>query len=200
MDNRMRDPETQGLIPDSAAAQLLKRAVEIDTRRGMSVSIADLRAAAVEAGISTAAFDDALAELRAREAQALAKPQQARQWRRLGIAGLTVTVLAAAFVVVRLLSPASVQVVEVEQSFSLQCLGTQDAIVQVRDAVGPDGTISVTRAAPHILRVRATPPRMRDVQSLLGRIDGPQSPACATRVNPPDTMLRRTVGARTLTS
>lgn len=191
MDERTRNHETRDVIADSAAAQLLKRAVEIDAKRGMSVSITDLRAAAMEAGISTDAFEDALAELRARDPRSVASPGRTRRLRQIGIAALTAMMLVAGYLVTRLLSPARAPVATMEQIFSLQCIGGQEAAIQVRDAVGPEGTISITKGAPHILRVRTTPKQMQDVQSILGRIDGPESSACASRVNRPDTVLHR---------
>lgn len=55
-----KDPE---VLPEPVAAQLLKRAVELDAARDGARSIAQLRAAAAEAGISSEAFEAALAEL-----------------------------------------------------------------------------------------------------------------------------------------
>lgn len=50
-------------LPEDAAHRLLARAVEPDASRGSEITIAQLREAAAEAGISVAAFDAALAEL-----------------------------------------------------------------------------------------------------------------------------------------
>ena len=49
-------------LPEDAAHRLLARAVELDATRGTELTIAQLRAAAGEAGISNAAFDAALKE------------------------------------------------------------------------------------------------------------------------------------------
>ena len=51
-------------LPEDAAHRLLARAVEIDNPRSSEITIAQLRDAAAEAGISNVAFDEALAELR----------------------------------------------------------------------------------------------------------------------------------------
>lgn len=51
-------------LPEDAAHRLLARAVEIDNPRSSEITIAQLREAAAEAGISSVAFDEALAELR----------------------------------------------------------------------------------------------------------------------------------------
>ncbi len=52
-----RDPE---VLSEPAAARLLARASELDELRRAGTSVADLRAAAAEAGISAPAFDAAL--------------------------------------------------------------------------------------------------------------------------------------------
>ena len=52
-------------LPEEAARQLLRRASELEANQGTEMSVADLRLAAREAGITTGAFEQALAELRA---------------------------------------------------------------------------------------------------------------------------------------
>jgi len=52
------------VLPDAIASRLLARASELDAVRDDDLAVADLRAAAAEAGISGLAFDAALAELR----------------------------------------------------------------------------------------------------------------------------------------
>lgn len=56
-------------LPEDAAHRLLARAVELDASRGSDITIAQLRDAAAEAGISVAAFDAALAELQLTDAR-----------------------------------------------------------------------------------------------------------------------------------
>lgn len=56
-------PDT--VVSDTAAQRLIARAIELDARRSDVVSVAQLRDAVLEAGVSPAAFDAALAELRA---------------------------------------------------------------------------------------------------------------------------------------
>lgn len=53
------------VLDDDGATLLLDRAAQLDAGRGRTVELADLRDAALEAGISGAAFDRALAELNA---------------------------------------------------------------------------------------------------------------------------------------
>ena len=54
-------------LPEDAAHRLLARAVELDATRGAELTITQLRAAAREAGISTAAFEAALREWQSAE-------------------------------------------------------------------------------------------------------------------------------------
>ncbi len=54
----MRDDEVP--LTESAARRLLARAVELDAKFGSQVTLDELRSAALEAGISAAAFDAAL--------------------------------------------------------------------------------------------------------------------------------------------
>jgi hypothetical protein len=73
--DQVRDAER---LPEAAARQLLKRASELEAKHGSEMSVADLRLAAREAGISTAAFEQALAELRATSPAASAPAVPAR--------------------------------------------------------------------------------------------------------------------------
>ncbi len=56
-----------GELPENSARRVLKRAIEIDSRWGTQTAVTQLREAAEQAGISTAAFDAALAEERGRK-------------------------------------------------------------------------------------------------------------------------------------
>lgn len=57
-------PHDAAAISDAAAQRLIARAIELDARRTADVSVPQLREAVLEAGVSPAAFDAALAELR----------------------------------------------------------------------------------------------------------------------------------------
>ena len=71
------------LLSEAARERVLARASEIDAARGTRV--ADLRAAATEAGISAEAFDQALAELESEEGGvAIAAPKASRRRRKRG--------------------------------------------------------------------------------------------------------------------
>jgi hypothetical protein len=65
-------------LSEDKARRLLERASELEARRGSEVLVADLRKAAQEAGITTGAFDQALAELQSASV-AVAPPPQ-RRW------------------------------------------------------------------------------------------------------------------------
>src|SRR5688500_611564 len=52
-------------LTEELAHRLLSRAVELDASRGGSISLDDLRAAAVEAGINSVAFDQAVLDIQA---------------------------------------------------------------------------------------------------------------------------------------
>ena len=51
-------------LPEEAARRLLERASELEAARSAELSVAELRAAAREAGITPSAFEQALAEYR----------------------------------------------------------------------------------------------------------------------------------------
>ena len=76
-------------LPEQLARQVLARAAQLDEKERMSVSVDELRAAAVEAGISSTALDQALSEIAreqtASEARAIAKREQPRTSRRWGL-------------------------------------------------------------------------------------------------------------------
>jgi hypothetical protein len=63
---RERKSDNRYDYPEEAARRILKRAAEIDALRAVNMSVADLRAAARDAGISEEAIDKALAEERLR--------------------------------------------------------------------------------------------------------------------------------------
>ena len=67
-------------LPESEAQRVLARAAEIDAQGGPSVPIERLRLAALEAGLTPAAFEAALAEVR--DAR-LTPPKPAGEWPRL---------------------------------------------------------------------------------------------------------------------
>jgi hypothetical protein len=102
--NQPRDSER---LPEAAARRLLERASELEARRGAEMSVAELREAAREAGITPDAFEQALAEYHGTD---LASPVPApgsppRRLARFWPAALVLAALVS-LLVVRLLFPA----------------------------------------------------------------------------------------------
>ena len=64
MPNHLPDDRDPEVLSEPAAARLLARASELDELRRAGSTVAELRAAAAEAGISASAFDAALTELK----------------------------------------------------------------------------------------------------------------------------------------
>lgn len=65
MNERLRPKPDAEIVPDALTKRVLARASELDALRRAGATVAELRAAATEAGISPEAFDAALAEMRA---------------------------------------------------------------------------------------------------------------------------------------
>lgn len=68
-------------VSEQIAARVFARASELDSAHQARATIAELRAAAVEAGISAYAFDAALAEIRNVDMAVPAQFRQPRRWR-----------------------------------------------------------------------------------------------------------------------
>ena len=99
----MRDGQER--LPEHLAKQVLARAARLDASDRMSVSIAELRSAALEAGISTAALDQALREIGAgaveHSADTGGQRRRSRRWRVLAAVALVIAALGATFGVMR---------------------------------------------------------------------------------------------------
>jgi hypothetical protein len=65
--------EDRQKLPEQLVRQVLDRAAQLDEKERMSVSVSELRAAAVEAGISSTAVDQALSEIAREQAASEAK-------------------------------------------------------------------------------------------------------------------------------
>jgi hypothetical protein len=123
-----RPPRESERLPESLAKSLLARASELDAN---SAAVSELRAAALEAGISNAAFEAALAEYRqggqvAKPATLLDEPPVSR---RRGVMAAAVAMIAAValFAVMRVV-PSQVQVVDPFQTrIDLACMNPQTA-------------------------------------------------------------------------
>jgi len=86
-------------LSDNAAEVLLARAVQLDSVNAAKVSIAELRQAALDAGIAPEAFEQAVAEFRAVSSAGEVKPakDRARRWPALVGGLLAAAVLLAVF-------------------------------------------------------------------------------------------------------
>ena len=88
-------------LPEDLARQVLARAAELDASDRVSLSIPDLRSAAVEAGISQHALDQALSEVEAMQAASAEAAQEIKsppKFKRRFIAAVAVIALLLAFV------------------------------------------------------------------------------------------------------
>lgn len=188
MDDRRRlDPEAE-VLPGPAATRLLERASELDADRLTGAALADLRAAALEAGITADAFDAAVAELRdgAQARVPVVRQQRRRPWRK----GLTITlaVLLAlgSLAVSRMLVPASSGPPMIEEAIVLRCLSPGEAAELIRPLLGlPTNSIVYSPArAPRVVTIRATPAQIQEVRSKLDEYERADSPTCATRLAP----------------
>ena len=86
-------------LSDNAATVLLARAVQLDSVNTAKVSIAELRQAALDAGIAPEAFEQAVAEFRAASSAVEVKPakDRLRRWPALVGALLSAAVLLSVF-------------------------------------------------------------------------------------------------------
>ena len=187
------DPDAE-VLPDALAARVLARASELDAALGAG-TVASLRSAALEAGISRRAFDAALAEVRGTD-QALAPTTNARprpRGRRWGLAvGVAAAIAFGSMFVGRIVLsadvPAYAAVPTVEERFLLRCLQPAEAAELIRPLLERSATVYSLERAPRVLSVRAAPAQIREVRSLLDWYEGTGSTACPTRPAPPPGM------------
>ncbi len=163
-----RDPEAVRL-GDERAARLLERASELDASQAKGAAVHDLRAAAMEAGISASAFDAALSEMQ--DDTSISAPETSNT---------TVALLAS-----RVVGPAtretSSSTLMLEESIALRCLAPGEAAELIRPLLDTrNSQIVVAPArAPRIITVRATAEQLQRVKALLEGQDGSESAACA---------------------
>ena len=187
MQHRRQHSETD-VLPEPVATRLLERASQLDAARFGSTAVADLRAAATAAGISSAAFDAALEELQRSGPPAVVPAAPAPQPRRSPwklVASLTAVIVAMGFVGIgRAVAPAA----EVaREAFLLRCLTAAEAGALIRPILGQTGEVFVGRNEGRVLNVSATPSQMQRVRAELDRQERPGSPACAVRSGPATT-------------
>jgi hypothetical protein len=177
------DPDA---LPEPAAARLLARASELDTAlTSGAVRVADLRAAATEAGISAPAFDAALAELRDAGPAGLhgAPRQPRRRGRAWGLAAACAALIAAGALGLSL-RPAAPGPVPgapmVDEAYLLRCLSGAEAADLIRPHLTLPANTARVREGSRVLNVRATPAQLRQIRAVLERHESAGSPACAS--------------------
>lgn len=180
-----RDAE---ILPEPVATRLLARASELDAARGAGAEVAELRAAAAEAGITTRAFDAALAELRG-SGEAQVPELSGRPRRRPRMTALAVGVVAliavGALAVARGSAPAGAATLAaapiVEEALLLRCLSPGEAAELIRPLLQlPTNSVAYSPArASRVLTIRATSAQMQRVRSMLEQYEGAGSAACA---------------------
>ena len=151
------------LLPQTAARQLLERAGQIDAD---STSVDTLRAAAREAGISDAAFEAALVEMRGKMAkQAEVQPPRTRN-RLLMTLGVAAVLFAAAALVVipRAAGPADSDVVDREILVKCLPMNMAQQIAHSTLLPYPGSEVRMSEGS-RILRVRATAEQVKTLES-----------------------------------
>jgi hypothetical protein len=181
-----RDPE---VLSEPNAARLLARASELDELRRAGSTVAELRAAAAEAGISAPAFDAALTELQ-QAGQAPLPDVRRPPRRRLGrVFTLAVASMLGILFGARMLFPVpgssepAGRVAELR--IPLRCLTPDEATELVEPLLGESwNSVSSDRAISRGIIVRATQEQLTQVQALLAKHEREGSATCNTRPAP----------------
>lgn len=183
MADRHRVASDAEVLSAPVAERVLRRASELDAVRSTGTVVAELRAAAAEAGISADAFDAALGELqKAEPAPSSVSAVGVRRWRRrfFGLAGLGAVVLIAATVVIptRLALPANDTMIE--HTIRLNCLSANRALELVRPLLtDPANRVVSPGDATGTITIRATPQQVEQVRAAIAQVDDAAS--CARR-------------------
>ena len=166
-------------LPDWLSARVLQRASEIDASGESGTSIAELRHAALTAGISEHAFDRALAEVHQRpvdQSEAVKQPARAgHRRRRLGgiVTGLIVVPLSLAFLLRSQWVPHQVgDAGMVDETIELGCLAQRDAGMLLRPLL-PKGksTMAWSEQEPRELRVHSTAAQIRLMREKVAEVE-----------------------------
>jgi len=151
---------------------VLQRAVQIDAMRGSRV--ADVRAAATEAGISPEAFDQAMAELET-ETGSTVSPAPTRGRSLLIVASAFAIALAGVYFARRAV-PVEAPAATVEQSIVLRCLSPQQAAELLRPVLGETGTVESRGDASQVVTVRGTGEQVERARAMLEERDANACP------------------------
>jgi len=182
MDHRRSERDRQ-ILPDPVATRVLERASELEALRRAGASVADLRAAAVEAGISESAFEEALGEIqRAESAGAPEVRRPTRRRLRLVAAFAAFALLLAGLYVIPRVAPAPESPAAVtEQTFTLRCIPANEAASMLRPILVRSGTISFSMRIPTELKITGTREQLLQAEWILAERDVPGSAACPVR-------------------
>jgi hypothetical protein len=174
------------VLPDAATARVLARASELDALRSSGSSVAELRAAAAEAGISPEAFDAALAELHDTPASKPVAPTRSprRLHLRLGATAIAL-IVGGTLLVGRMLVPARVNAPAppvagmIEEAILVRCGSPGEAATLIRPLLrSPTNILTMTPRAPRVLTIRATPEQMQRVKAALDEYQRGESASC----------------------
>ena len=181
-----RDPQ---VLSEPTAARLLARASELDELRRAGSTVAELRAAAAEAGISGPAFDAALTEMQQQAVQAPV-PNPIRKPRRLGrVFGLATASMIALLFGARMLFPvpgSSAPAAGIaEETILLNCLSRGDAAELVKRQFRTDGSnVTIDMKTSGALIVRGTPEQVARAITAIQDFERENANSCAIRPAP----------------
>lgn len=179
MDHR-RSERDREILPDPVATRVLARASELEALRRAGASVAELRDAALEAGISESAFEEALGEIQQAEAAGVPDVRRSTRSRvRVRAAIATVVFILVGIYVGRRAAPAPANVVE--ETFTLRCLPANEAASMLRPILVQTGTISLSMQIPTELKITGTPQQLEQARSILAEQDVPGSASCPMR-------------------
>jgi hypothetical protein len=169
---RGADDRDDEVLSGPVADRLLARASELDAKRATGATIADLRAAASEAGISSAAFDAALGEMKTAPPAPVSASSPLRRRPRFLIATIAGLFLLASttLIVGRTVAPPNPLLIE--GTIRLSCMSPAEAASLLRGHLGREGTLSFSPGgSPQSLTIRATPGEIARAQAIVSEAE-----------------------------
>ena len=165
MNDRPRPRVDTDVVSDAMTARVLARASELDVLRRAGATVAELRAAATEAGISAEAFNDALAEMQNAE---VARPMAGVARRTRLKAMVSAVALVIGLGLFALMRTTPVVPATVEHALDLRCLTPPQVAELVRPLTDPKTTtITFSSHTPDRFTIRATSGDIARVRSVL---------------------------------
>lgn len=161
----MADSRHPDLLTQADARQLLERAGQIDYE---STSVETLRAAAIEAGISPAAFEAALAEMRAKQPVPIA-PRERFSARRVVLSMAALVMLALGATMLLIPNRASVSA-SLSSRVVIRCLPMDRAAEIARSSLGPNSQVTM-ESGSRALNFRGTPDDMERLRAALAEAE-----------------------------